>query len=570
MVTALLVTFVVLLLSIFVVNLSIHSVGTSSYDRNRVLSISAAEAGVNDLWSVLRASAPAALPCASGTPELTGTLDTFPGRSTYAVYVTYYDKAGGAFPLCADPGSGEALSTEPAPSQDHPPTAAKITSIGTTDGRVPRKVESYVRLTPVIGSGFNAAIISENGLTIRNKVSIDTPTNQSADIYVNNGDLCVSQQETFDGSIYISQGSAYIANSVTINGQLWARNTVGLPQGTVNGDVRSSTGAITTTKSDCGTPPKLTTRPTGGTINGGDAWAASPTNAVPPIRLTSGTTHFGQALEGPLSQPLPKLCWDPVEIGAIVDPLNPPCKSTREDWVTPPPSDPVTWPYTVHDFTGPTACTDAKLWMLGGTIGDGVPQVGFPEIPDPYPEPDPYHTNTVVRIHGVCPLVFDDPGVQTISFNGDLSIYTDASIWLKNQTNWRSVNGEHGLYFIVGYQSSMVSSETLLTPYEIQQSGLCGTLPQSEGQGPGIYDVEIGNSTNFGTPWVSDSGAVKVTMYSPCRVLLYNRNNLQGQVFGGTVLPRNSFTMTYDPLVVPGASQIVGSRVQVVYLREVA
>jgi hypothetical protein len=570
MVTALLVTFVVLLLSIFVVNLSIHSVGTSSYDRNRVLSISAAEAGVNDLWSVLRASAPAALPCTSGTPELTGTLDTFPGRSTYAVYVTYYDRAGGAFPLCADPGSGEALSTEPAPSQDHPPTAAKITSIGTTDGGVARKVESYVRLTPVIGSGSNAAIIADNGLVMSNNSDLAAATGHTADIYVNNGDICVSGNEDINGSIYVSQGRAYINTNRTIAGEVWAKYEVGLAQGTVTGYVKSSTGAVTVNKADCRGQVQTGG---GGTVAGGEAWAKTYIDSK--IKPTSLIRHVGQALGDPYSYPFPRYCWSPAEIGATVgDPDNPPCESTRGGWVDPPLSDPVTYPYTVHDFTGATACANAKAWLLGGTIGDGVTQTGFPSIPDPGPEAE--RANAVVRIDGSCQLLFDDPGVQTVTFNGNLAIYMaastapiNASIWLKNQTNWKSVGGSHDVHFIVGYQPPMVEGGLLLSPLQIQQRGLCGATPSQSG-GPGPYDVQFGNSTQFGAPYVSGSSPVAVTVYSPCRAVLFNQNNFTGQVRGGTVLNQGNFALTYEPVIVPGASDIGGFRVQVIYLREVA
>jgi len=58
MVTALLVTMVVLLLGVVVVALSAHNVSQSAFDRKRVQSIGAAEAGLDSYLSALQTSTP--------------------------------------------------------------------------------------------------------------------------------------------------------------------------------------------------------------------------------------------------------------------------------------------------------------------------------------------------------------------------------------------------------------------------------------------------------------------------------------------------------------------------------
>ena len=91
MVIAMLVVFVVVLLSIVILDLSIHNTDQAAYDRKRVTSIAAAEAGIDRAWNLVQYTAPENLPW--GSP-VTGTLGSEPGPATYTVDFTWYSSVG--------------------------------------------------------------------------------------------------------------------------------------------------------------------------------------------------------------------------------------------------------------------------------------------------------------------------------------------------------------------------------------------------------------------------------------------------------------------------------------------
>src|SRR5215210_5261254 len=154
MVVALLVTFVVLLLSIFVVQISTHNSTQSAYDRKRVQSVNAAEAGINTMWSVIEGTPPQTLPC--GSPR-TATLSTSPGTSAYSVDAAYYKADGTALSGC--------------PSQSNLPASVLLTSTGTTDSGVSRKMQAYASLAPIY-KGLGAAILTQNGTALANSFNL--------------------------------------------------------------------------------------------------------------------------------------------------------------------------------------------------------------------------------------------------------------------------------------------------------------------------------------------------------------------------------------------------------------
>src|SRR5919201_1697870 len=121
LITALLVTMIVASLALVVAQLSIHNVGASNYDRKRVQSVNAGEAGVDATWNTLEQTQPQNLPwdAASHTSTFTGTLGTGPGTASYTSTVAYYD------------ANQTQILTQP--SQGNVPAYAEITSRGTTN-----------------------------------------------------------------------------------------------------------------------------------------------------------------------------------------------------------------------------------------------------------------------------------------------------------------------------------------------------------------------------------------------------------------------------------------------------
>src|SRR6266508_2093911 len=88
MITAVLVTFVVMIMAGTAVSLSLHSSQQSANDRRRVDAIQAAEAGLDYYFSYLQSTGAGPMSC-----SITQTLTNSPA-STFTVTPTFYDGAG--------------------------------------------------------------------------------------------------------------------------------------------------------------------------------------------------------------------------------------------------------------------------------------------------------------------------------------------------------------------------------------------------------------------------------------------------------------------------------------------
>src|SRR5687768_14669450 len=84
MVVALMVAFVVLMLSAIVVAQSIHSLDSSGYDRQRLLSVNAAEAGTNHWYQYLQTTPIVGLDCSTKIED----IDTGPSIATFEAEAT--------------------------------------------------------------------------------------------------------------------------------------------------------------------------------------------------------------------------------------------------------------------------------------------------------------------------------------------------------------------------------------------------------------------------------------------------------------------------------------------------
>jgi hypothetical protein len=139
-----------------------------------------------------------------------------------------------------------------------------------------------------------------------------------------------------------------------------------------------------------------------------------------------------------------------------------------------------------------------------------------------------------VRITGTC--TYSNSNNATISLSKNLAIVTDGGVNLSQRSNWNG-SGDVKLYFMSAWPASG-------TP----------TCP--------TQDVYLGNNTSF-------NSAVRAFVYSPCTASMLNNNSaFQGQVIGNTVVIGNLFSMTYKPVLVPGA-QIVGFNEDIAYIREI-
>ncbi|HEX5949935.1 MAG TPA: hypothetical protein VFZ96_02940 [Actinomycetota bacterium] len=231
LIVALLVTFVVLLLSTTVFAMAIRNSEQSANDRKRLQSVSAAEAGLNAAYQHLTAP-PGGL--AGLATTLTDTVGSGPGGSTFDVAIQYYQEDDGTAPIT------------PPFSITYYPKSALVTSVGASNGQIDRTMETFVVLTPVF-SGFEGAIVSNSSLNLTNSFTLNGYLGDDGHIYVLNGDYTApSGLETIKGNVYVPAGSAMFGTSVHVYGTVWANANVTLqhPVVIVDRDLKASTGSI--------------------------------------------------------------------------------------------------------------------------------------------------------------------------------------------------------------------------------------------------------------------------------------------------------------------------------------
>jgi type II secretory pathway pseudopilin PulG len=265
MITAILVSVVVLSLSLVVVNLAVHSSGESRVDRDRVLAINAAEAGLDNYMSAL---------VTTPNPSCTSSVDV--GSTP----VEHFDVSILLYASWPPSGSGQC----PLPAgQD--PAGALVTSKGTTLAGAPpisRSMETAIQLTPIYG-GLNQAIFSDQQLNFQNKLDVNGNVGNDADVYTN-GDFALGNNTVISGNVY-AQGFASIGQGV-VKANVWAKNYVEFFSGIqVMGNAQSSTSYINlSNNSHVYGSAKAGTTITGGTIDG-DKTPNSPSGPPPQIPL---------------------------------------------------------------------------------------------------------------------------------------------------------------------------------------------------------------------------------------------------------------------------------------------
>ncbi len=379
MVMALLVTFVVLLLGVTVIQLAIHQSEQSGLDRKRVQSVSAAEAGLNEAYSYLT-KPPGGIAAMSET--LSGTVGSGPGGSTFEITLTYFADEEGTTVI------------HPPFSSSSYPRSALIRSVGASNDRAPRTMETFVVLSPVI-AGFDGAVVSNSSTTFTNRFTINGYLGNDGNVYVLNGDFNVpSGLETIKGNIYVPTGRANLATQVHVYGSVWALNSVTLDhsQLIVDGDLKSSESSVAVLRGAAGGKGYYCTTVTGAS------------------RIAGGAQQTC-TLGPPPSQPFPQIRYVP------------------SDWAN---ADP---PYT--NFQTFTSCTAARDYIqnTGAYAGTGFSgrNVGA----------------TVVYIDATCTL--DMSNNATIQLNDNLAIITRGGVYLSQRSTWNGVSGTKYLHIISAY-----------------------------------------------------------------------------------------------------------------------
>lgn len=246
MITALLVTMVVLALALTALQLATHSVFSSSYDRKRVQAIAAAEAGVDAVYSQIQNSTPTGLATNLCPNPVTGTMAMSP-TATYSATIKYYSgyPPSGSAIDCGDLAGEvqDALTNGTSITADvvSRGTAVSATSVNS----VSRTLETQVQLTPL--TAFTKAIFSNASFGANgniNHFTLNGNGGPNGNIYTN-GDFGCNNNSAIQGNVY-AQGGATLSNTCTIAGDLWAANSISMSgSSNVGNNVTSSTGSLT-------------------------------------------------------------------------------------------------------------------------------------------------------------------------------------------------------------------------------------------------------------------------------------------------------------------------------------
>ena len=224
-ITAMLLSMAVVTLGATSVGLAVHNSEGSAYDRRKLQSIHAAEAGVNFFFSHLQSGGSADFECAIGQ-----SLPTTP-PARFDATATYYDVAGNPLPC---------------PLGGTEPDSALIRSVGQTSSRPPfRTMEAHVKLVPVPGGPFGEfAIFSENNPQFNSNVQVFGGEAVDGNVY-SNGSVLISSNTTIYGDVE-AQGSVTLSTNAGVKRDIHARSAVTLnSNATVFQNVTSSESSIT-------------------------------------------------------------------------------------------------------------------------------------------------------------------------------------------------------------------------------------------------------------------------------------------------------------------------------------
>jgi hypothetical protein len=316
LITAMLVSMVVVTLGVTSVTLAIHNTEQSARSRERVESIAVAEAGINYYFSHLQSGAADTFEC-SISQSLAGTPD-----AQFQATVTFYDEDGEelACPLTVDE-----------------PASALITSVGTSLGEDPaRAMEAFVNLVPIRGTPFgDFAVYSDASPTFNSNTQIFGGDSHDGNVYTN-GNAVIESNAQMYGDVW-AQGFVQLEGNSEVKEDVWSGTYVQMDQTSrVLGNARAATSYL-----------NLDT----GAHVFGDGRAGGP------ITLGSGAAIDGiqvpnTATDPPTPIEFPEFTYDPAA------------------W-----ADPDAGAYSIQL---PSDCTAARTFINSGLTGNWVVRIPFP------------------------------------------------------------------------------------------------------------------------------------------------------------------------------------------------
>jgi Tfp pilus assembly protein PilX len=396
MVVAIMVLFVVLLLSAVVYAESVHNSGQSANNRKRLQSVDAAEAGLDYFFNCVGHTAPASLSACA----VSQTVAVAPGTSSFTITPTWYRDANGT--TQADPATF---------TDTNLPRSVKVVSTGTTNGKITRRMQSFIALpNPLFGSVVGAVLV-DTSVNFKNSFTLTGDNIANGDIYV----TCESTQASCDasitsgnqvinGSIFVPKGSLLISAQAHISGSVWANDSVTIDhsQAVVDQNATSSTSSLTVSR---------------GNVTGTGSYCTG--SAPSPSNVHGGTIQLCQA--APPAVPFPHDAYN------------------LSDWQTGCGRSPLADCYAEVPFTD-CAAADAYIEGTGANTfagGAGVP-AGF--------------SGVIVRILSTC--TFTTTNNANINLGADLAIVSNGPISLSQQSTWTGVGANREMHLFVPWGTS--------------------------------------------------------------------------------------------------------------------
>jgi Tfp pilus assembly protein PilX len=513
LVAALAVALVCLALGSVVVANAIETSQDSGADRAHTTEVHAAEGAVDAVYAALEAGTPCTWP-ASGALD-SGSAPT--GTQTTAT-VAYFDEHGVALPCAGDAVTGD-------------PTTAVVTATSTGQGAdalgggTTRTVQSKVELTPNMVPGRGAAIFAANSIMTTNGFTLETSLPDTpVDVWVDTGNVNCNSNVKIDGNLIVVNGTTDISNACRITQNLWsskklsvhAAQSAGLA--TVGQDTYVSANA---------------------TIAGGSKYGRDLIIAGSMDTWGGGPVVSGQLKTGVGTAAIPQ--YVPVGLPEVL--------------------------YKPSDWTGFANAGDRraayKTWVADNAIANGStkaerrnPASDQCRIEGPsYDLNGPLLGPTVATVFDTrhCSNTRFENGL-TIKLRADMVIFAN-DFYATGDFKVVSADGQpHNMWIIVPDPDT--------TPNGVAE---CGKTVAGSKSGNIKFDsgsLAVSPITFFG--------------YTPCTLETNNTMTFYGQLYGGSVILRNSMTMRYVPIGIPGVSFPTtnptvssGYRVDVVYKREI-
>ena len=513
LVAALAVALVCLALGSVVVANAIETSQDSAADRARTTEVHSAEGAVDAVYAALEDGTPCAWP-AAGTQDA-GSAPT--GTQTRAT-IAYFDEHGTALPCAGDAVTGT-------------PATAVVTATSTAEGGdalgggTTRTVQSKVQLTPNLVPGRGAAIFAANSIMTTNAFTLETSLPDTpVDVWVDSGNVNCNSNVKIDGNLIVVNGTTEISNACRITQNLWSAKKLTVHQAQSAG--LTTVGQDTYVSADA-------------TIAGGSKYGRDLIIAGSMSTWSGGPSVGGQLRTGVGTGAIPQ--YMPVGLPEVL--------------------------YRPSDWTGFANSGDRRAayrqWVADNAVANNSPKAERrnPASDQCSIEGPSYDLNGPLLGPTVA-TVFDTRHCAGTRFTNGLNIRLRADMVLfandfyaSGDFKVTSADGQpHNFWIIVPDPDT--------TPNGVAE---CGKTVNGSKSGNIKFDsgtLAISPITFFG--------------YTPCTFETNNAMSFYGQIYGGNVTLRNSMTLRYVPIGIPGVSFPTtnptvssGYRVDVVYKREI-